>query len=95
METLQLLNTAVIKHHERSIKANFEERLRALQDSVALEILQKTIVQTSTQKNITRDQAAFLVVEAIAELKSIWSEYIAAEGIDKLKTALGGKPNTP
>lgn len=91
METLQLLNAAVIKIKERSIKANFEDRMRVLQDSVALEILQKTISQVSTQQNVTRDQAALIVVEAVMELKNVWDEYIAVEGLDKLKVTLNGK----
>jgi len=88
METLQLLNTAIIKRKEKSIRANYEERLRSLQDSPALDILQKAIIQLSEQKNVTRDQAALMVIETVNELESIWSEFIAAEGIDKLKDIL-------
>ncbi len=88
METLQLLNTAIIKRKETSIRANYEERLRSLQDSPALDILQKAIIQLSEQKNVTRDQAALMVIETVNELESIWSEFIAAEGIDKLKDIL-------
>lgn len=91
METLQLLNTAVIKRKEKIIRANFEERLRNLQDSPALEILQKAIAQLAEQKNVTRDQAALMVIETIHELENIWSEFIAAEGIDKLKNVLKGR----
>lgn len=91
METLQLLNTAVIKRKEKYIRANFEERLRNLQDSPALDILQKAITQLSEQKHVTRDQAALMVIEAVNELENIWSEFIAAEGIDKLKEMLKGK----
>lgn len=91
METLQLLNAAVIKIKERSVRANFEDRLRSLQDSVALEILQKTISHVSAQQNITRDQAALQVIEAVIELKNVWDEYIAIEGLDKLKVSLNGK----
>lgn len=88
METLQLLNTAIIKRKEKSIRANYEERLRSLQDSPALDILQKAIIQLSEQKNVTRDQAALMVIETVNELECIWSEFIAAEGIDKLKDIL-------
>lgn len=90
METLQLLNTAIIKRREKSIRANFEERLRNLQDSPALDILQKAIIQLAEQKHVTRDQAALMVIETVTELESIWSEFIAAEGIDKLKDILKG-----
>ncbi len=91
METLQLLNTAVIKRKEKSIRANFEERLRNLQDNPALDILQKVINQLAEQKHVTRDQAALMVIETVLELESIWSEFIAAEGIDKLKEVLKGR----
>jgi len=91
METLQLLNTAIIKRKEKIIRANYEERLRNLQDSPALDILQKAIIQLAEQKNVTRDQAALMIVETVNELENIWSEFIAAEGIDKLKDILKGK----
>ena len=91
METLQLLNTAIIKRKEKTMRANFEDRLRSLQDSPALDILQKAIIQLAEQKNVTRDQAALMVIETVNELENIWSEFIAAEGIDQLKEILQRK----
>ena len=43
------------------------------------------------QKNVTRDQAALMVIETVNELENIWSEFIAAEGIDQLKEILQRK----
>lgn len=88
MESIQLLNTAIIKSKEKKLNQSFEERLGQVCNSPVIEILNKTISQYAEAQKISRDQAALQVVEAIRELDSIWSDYVTMEGIDRLKTLL-------
>ncbi len=88
MESIQLLNTAIIKSKEKKLNQSFEERLQNVWNSPVVEILNKTIAQYSEIQKISRDQAALQVVEAIRELDSIWSDYIVMEGIERLKEQL-------
>jgi hypothetical protein len=89
-ETLQLLNTAVIKRKEQSIRAEYDERLQLLGNSPALEVMAKAIQQLADQQKITRDQAALLVIELIIDLNQVWDDYISMEGIDQLKKQING-----
>ncbi len=88
MESIQLLNTAIIKSKEKKISHSYEERLTKLCHSPVIEHLNKCIVQLSESQGISRDQAALTVIEAIRELDSIWSDYVVMEGIDRLKGIL-------
>jgi hypothetical protein len=88
MESIQLLNTAIIKSKEQKISHSFEERLTKLSQSPVIDHLNKSIAQLADSQKISRDQAALQVVEAIRELDSIWSDYVVMEGIDRLKTIL-------
>lgn len=88
MESIQLLNTAIIKSKEKKVNQSFEERLSQICNSPVIEILNKTITQYSETQKISRDQAALQVVEAIRELDAIWSDYVTMEGIDRLKNLL-------
>ena len=88
MESIQLLNTAIIKSKEKKISHSYEERLRKLCNSPVIEHLNKSIVQLSESQGISRDQAALTVIEAIRELDAIWSDYVVMEGIDRLKGIL-------
>lgn len=88
MESIQLLNTAIIKSKEKKVNQSFEERLNQVCNSPVIEILNKTITQYAETQKISRDQAALQVVEAIRELDSIWSDYVVMEGIDRLKNLL-------
>jgi len=88
METLQLLNTAIVKRKELKLKPDFEERLRVLNESPVIEVLHKAIIQLSDMQKVTRDQAALMIVETMHELEMVWDDYIAIEGVDKLKSNL-------
>ncbi len=88
IESIQLLNTAIIKCKERKINQSYEERLKDICDSPALEFINKAIAQFSEEKKISRDQAALQIIDAIRELDLIWNDYVVMEGIDRLKTVL-------
>lgn len=88
MESIQLLNTAIIKSKEKTVNGQYEERLTTLSDSPAIKALNKAITALADSEKISRDQASLMVVETIRELDSIWSDYVTMEGIDRLKTLL-------
>jgi hypothetical protein len=92
MESIQLLNTAIIKSKEKKINHSYEERLLKLSNSPVIEHLNKSINQLAETQKISRDQAALQVIEAIRELDSIWSDYVVMEGIDRLKGMLRSTP---
>jgi hypothetical protein len=92
-ESIQLLNTAIIKSKEKKITHSYEERLMELCKSPAIEHLNKSILSLSEAEKISRDQAALQIIEAIRELDSIWSDYVTMEGIDRLKGMLRGNAN--
>ncbi len=90
MESIQLLNTAIIKSKEKKIDNSYEERLSKINNSPAIEVINKSISMLSESQKISRDQAAVQIIEAIRELDSIWTDYVTMEGIDRLKTMLKG-----
>ena len=90
MESIQLLNTAIIKSKEKKIDNSYEERLSKINKSPAIEVINKSITMLAESQKISRDQAAVQVIEAIRELDSIWTDYVTMEGIDRLKTLLKG-----
>ncbi len=87
-ESIQLINTAIIKSQEKNIDPRYEQKLNDLSQSPALEALDKAITELSSKKNITRDQAAIDIVQLIRDLDKIWQDYVMMEGIDRLKTHL-------
>ena len=92
MESMQVINTAIIKSKEKKINHSYEERLVQLCQSPAIEALNKCIAQLADAQKISRDQAAIQMIESIRELDSIWNDYVIMEGIDRLKTILKGQP---
>ncbi len=90
MDSIQLLNTAIIKSKEKRIDNSYEDRLTKINNSPAIESINKAISLLSDSQKISRDQAALQVIDAIRELDSIWSDYVTMEGIDRLKTMLRG-----
>lgn len=90
MESIQLLNTAIIKSKEKKINNSYEERLTKINNSPAIEAINKSICIMAESQKISRDQAALQVIEAIRELDNIWSDYVTMEGIDRLKAMLSG-----
>ena len=93
MESIQLLNTAIIKSKEKKINNSYEERLTKINNSPAIEAINKSVSILAESQNISRDQAALQVIKAIRELDNIWSDYVTMEGIDRLKAMLQGDFN--
>lgn len=94
MESIQLLNTAIIKSKEKKINSSYEERLTKINKSPAIDAINKSISILAESQKISRDQAALQVIEAIRELDNVWSDYVTMEGIDRLKNMLKGEENT-
>jgi hypothetical protein len=88
MRSIQLLNTAIIKSKERSIDDNYETRLAKINNSPAIEAINKSISLYAESQKISRDQAALDVISAVKELDAIWNDYVVMEGIDRLKDLL-------
>ena len=91
MESIQLLNTAIIKSKEQRIDNGYEDRLTKINNSPAIEAINKSISLLAESQEISRDQAALQVIEAMRELDSIWTDYVTMEGIDRLKSMLRGE----
>lgn len=90
MESIQLLNTAIIKSKEKKIDNTYEEKLTRINKSPAIQAINKSISYLAESENISRDQAALQIIEAMRELDSIWQDYVTMEGIDRLKAMLRG-----
>ncbi len=93
-ESVQLINTAIIKSKEKKINSSYEERLSEICNTAAIQALSVAISHLAEKENISRDQAAMQLVETVRELDTIWSDYVMMEGIGKLKELLGGKFNS-
>jgi len=90
-DTVQLLNTAIIKSKERKINTSFETRLNSVCHSPVMDALIVAIDKLSEDQKISKDHAAVQIVETIRELDSIWNDYVLMEGIGKLKELLKDK----
>jgi hypothetical protein len=88
MESIQIINTAIIKSKEKKINQGYEERLSKICNSPAIDAFHKSIAYLSENQKISKDQAALQLIETIRELDSIWSDYVVMEGIDRLKGLL-------
>lgn len=88
IESIQLLNTAIIKSKEKRIDITYESRLREICQSDVITALNKAIDFLSEEKKISRDHAATEIVNTVRELDNIWSDYVVMEGISKLKDIL-------
>jgi hypothetical protein len=88
-ESVQLLNTAIIKSKEKKIDNTFENRLAAACSSPEMEALSVAIAHLAEKQKISRDQAAISLIERMRELDSIWNDYVMMEGISNLKDLLG------
>ncbi|MCB9060656.1 MAG: hypothetical protein H6622_03940 [Halobacteriovoraceae bacterium] len=87
-ESIQLLNTAIIKSKERKIDASYEERLEKTCASPSVSALTMAIDSLAESQKISRDQAAIQIIETIRELDKIWNDYVMMEGISQLKDML-------
>ncbi|MBF0314955.1 MAG: hypothetical protein HQK52_16150 [Oligoflexia bacterium] len=85
IESLQLLNTAIIKSRERKTNAAYEERLKSICRSPVIEAINISVNYLSELQQISRDQSAMQIIETILELDSLWSDYVVMEGIDRIK----------
>ncbi len=94
MESIQLLNTAIIKSKEKKIDSSYEERLNSINKSPAIEAINKSITYLAETQNVSRDQAAIQIIESLRELDQVWSDYVTMEGIDRLKSLLKGESDS-
>ncbi len=88
IESVQILNTAIIRSKEKKIDTTYEKRLREICKSPTLKAISKSIYHLSEIEKISHDQAALQIIETVRELDSIWSDYVMMEGIDQLKSLL-------
>jgi len=89
-ESVQLLNTAIIKTKERRIDTSYEDRLKEACSKPAIKALGIAVSHLAETQRISRDQAAIQIVETIKELETVWSDYVMMEGINNLKNILKG-----
>lgn len=87
-EEIRLLNTAILKSKEKTIDITFEKKLYNSCKKPAINALGFAISQLSESQNISRDQAALLIVESIRELDESWNDYLLMEGLSKVKEGL-------
>lgn len=87
-EEIRLLNTAILKHKEKTIDVSFEKRLYNSCKKPAINALGFAISHLSESLNISRDQAAFLIVESVRELEQSWNDYLLMEGLSKVKDSI-------
>ena len=92
-ESIQLLNTAIIKSKEKRIDTKFEERLSNVCKQTTIQAITIAVNHLSQTEKISRDQAAILIIETIRDLEKNWTDYLLMEGIGKIKENLkGNKP---
>lgn len=87
-ESVQLLNTAIIKCKEKKLDPGFEEKLAKICQSPAIKALEMAIANLSESQHISRDQAAMQIIETVRDLEAIWNDYVLMEGINNLKGLL-------
>lgn len=88
MESVQIINTAIIKGKERLVDLAYEQRLRNLCSSAPFEAINKAISFLAEGQKISRDQAALEIIQTLKELDKVWDDYITMEGLAKLKQQL-------
>jgi hypothetical protein len=88
MDSIQILNTAIVKSKEKKIDSSDETRLKSLCQKPVIESLNKAIIHLAETQHISRDQAATQIIETVRELDKVWSDYVMMEGITKLKEVL-------
>lgn len=88
IDFFKLLNTAVIKSREKKLDVSYEDRLKKLCNTPAIEALGHATSYLSHHLEIPKEEAALMLVETIKELDNVWYDYVAMEGIEKLKKLL-------
>ncbi|MFG1493231.1 hypothetical protein ACRXCV_00710 [Halobacteriovorax sp. GFR7] len=89
-ESIQLINTAIIKGKEKKIDTTYEDRLNQACNSTAIAAISNAIQQLAETDRISYDQAAIKIVETIKELDQVWTDYVLMEGINNIKKMLKG-----
>ncbi|EPZ50549.1 hypothetical protein ABMA70_08745 [Halobacteriovorax sp. XZX-3] len=89
-ESIQLINTAIIKGKEKKIDTTYEDRLNQACNSSAIAAISNAIQQLAETDRISYDQAAIKIVETIKELDQVWTDYVLMEGINNIKKMLKG-----
>lgn len=87
-DSVQLINTAIIKSKENRLESNYEDRLTEICKRPAMRAISEAITFLSEEQNISRDQAAINIVESVKELEKVWEDYVLMEGINNLKNIL-------
>jgi len=87
-ESIQLINTAIIKGKEKRIDATYEDRLNKACNSTAIKVISNAISELAATDGISNDQAAIKIVETIKELDQVWNDYVLMEGINNIKRML-------
>lgn len=87
-ESIQLINTAIIKGKEKKIDTTYEDRLNTTCRGPAIKAISQAISLLAESEKISYDQAAIQIVETIKELDVIWTDYVLMEGINNIKKML-------
>ena len=87
-ETIQLINTAILKSRDLKIDTDLQERMTKISESPVMTILDSAFDEYSKKQKTTKDQAAFQIISTIRELDDIWTQYLLLEGSDRLKEKL-------
>ena len=87
-ESVQLLNTAIIKSKEKKIDSSYEQRLSKTCDDPAIASLAVAINHLAETQKISNDQAAIQIIETVRSLDSIWTDYLLMEGLGVIKEHL-------
>jgi len=90
-DSIQLINTAIIKSKESRLESSYEDRLSETCQKPAIKALSVAITHLSETQKITRDQAAIQIIETVRDLEKIWEDYVIMEGINNLKSILKTK----
>ena len=85
LESIKLLNTAILRSKEKNIDRSYDERLKKICHTPAIKALNHAIKFLSETERVSRDQAAIQIIEAVRELDSVWSDYVTMEGIEGLR----------
>ena len=90
-DSIQLINTAIIKSKEGRLESSYEDRLSETCQKPAIKSISVAISHLSESQKITRDQAAIQIIETVRDLEKIWEDYVIMEGINNLKNILKTK----
>lgn len=87
-ETIQLINSAIIKSRELDLKTDLQARMTQIAESDEMEAFDAAISEFAKKQKVTKEQAALKFVTTLRELDSIWNQYLLIEGSDRLKESL-------